>query len=324
VIAANGYLAGAGGRRIYWQSWKPESDPQALVVIVHGAGEHSGRYGSVAETLVQDGYAVYALDHRGHGRSDGPRALIDRLDRAVADLDRLVSEALAEHPALPVFVLGHSMGGTIAVRYALGHQQDDSRATQSGSRTTRARPEKARQDAERAAGSSGGRAGGRRERLTGMILSGPLLAIEAGAPLRFAGRALSVVAPTLPLIGIDPALVSRDPQVVAAYESDPLVHHGKLPVRTLAELVSAIDQFPDSVAAITVPTLILYGTADRLCPPSGSGMLAQRIGSQDKTVKAYDGLYHEILNEPERDEVLADIRGWLSARVGKVAGSSTS
>jgi len=284
VIAANGYLAGAGGRRIYWQSWTPESDPQALIVIVHGAGEHSGRYGSVAETLVQDGYAVYALDHRGHGRSDGPRALIDRLDRAVADLDRLVSEALAEHPALPVFVLGHSVGGTIAVRYALGHQ----------------------------------------DRLTGMILSGPLLAIEAGAPLRFAGRALSVVAPTLPSIGVDPALVSRDPQVVAAYESDPLVHHGKLPVRTLAELVSAIDQFPDSVAAITVPTLILYGTADRLCPPSGSGMLGQRIGSQDKTVKAYDGLYHEILNEPERDEVLADIRGWLSARVGKAAGSSTS
>ena len=284
MIAANGYLAGAGGRRIYWQSWTPESDPQALIVIVHGAGEHSGRYRSVAETLVQDGYAVYALDHRGHGRSDGPRALIDRLDRAVADLDRLVSEALAEHPALPVFVLGHSVGGTIAVRYALGHQ----------------------------------------DRLTGMILSGPLLAIEAGAPLRFAGRALSVVAPTLPSIGVDPALVSRDPQVVAAYESDPLVHHGKLPVRTLAELVSAIDQLPDSVAAITVPTLILYGTADRLCPPSGSGMLGQRIGSQDKTVKAYDGLYHEILNEPERDEVLADIRGWLSARVGKPAGSSTS
>jgi acylglycerol lipase len=284
VIAANGYLAGAGGRRIYWQSWRPESEPQALIVIVHGAGEHSGRYGSVAETLVQDGYAVYALDHRGHGRSDGPRALIDRLDRAVADLDRLVSEALAEHPALPVFVLGHSMGGTIAVRYALRHQA----------------------------------------RLAGMILSGPMLAVEAGAPLRFAGRALSVVAPTLPLIGVDPALVSRDPQVVAAYESDPLVHHGKLPVRTLAELVSAIDRFPDSVAAITVPTLILYGTADGLCPPAGSGMLGRRIGSQDKTVKAYDGLYHEILNEPERDEVLADIRGWLSARVGSAAGSSTS
>jgi acylglycerol lipase len=284
VTAASGYLAGAGGRRIYWQSWTPESEPKALIMIVHGAGEHSGRYGHVAEALVEDGYAVYALDHRGHGRSDGPRALIDRLDSAVADLDRLVNEALAEHPALPVFVLGHSVGGTIAVRYALDHQ------------------------------------GG----LTGVVLSGPLAAIDAAAPLRFAGRVLSVVVPTLPLIAVDPALVSRDPQVVAAYQSDPLVHHGKLPVRTLAELISAIDQFPDAVRAITVPTLILYGSADRLCPPSGSGMLGERIGSEDKTVKAYEGLYHEILNEPERDEVLADIRAWLSARAGSAAGSSTS
>jgi acylglycerol lipase len=284
VTAASGYLAGAGGRRIYWQSWTPESEPKALIMIVHGAGEHSGRYGHVAEALVEDGYAVYALDHRGHGRSDGPRALIDRLDSAVADLDRLVKEALAEHPALPVFVLGHSVGGTIAVRYALDHQG----------------------------------------RLTGVVLSGPLAAIDAAAPLRFAGRVLSVVVPTLPLIAVDPALVSRDPQVVAAYQSDPLVHHGKLPVRTLAELISAIDQFPDAVRAITVPTLILYGSADRLCPPSGSGMLGERIGSEDKTVKAYEGLYHEILNEPERDEVLADIRAWLSARAGSAAGSSTS
>jgi alpha-beta hydrolase superfamily lysophospholipase len=284
VIAANGYLAGAGGRRIYWQSWRPESDPQALIVIVHGAGEHSGRYDYAAEALVHDRYAVYALDHRGHGRSDGTRGLIDRLDSAVADLDRLVSDALAQHPALPVFLLGHSMGGTIAVQYALSHQ----------------------------------------DRLTGMILTGPLAAIEAGAPLRLAGRVLSVVAPTLPLIGVDPALVSRDPQVVSAYESDPLVHHGKLPARTLAELASAIDRFPDAVPAITVPTLILYGTADGLCPPTGSRMLGERLGARDKSVRAYEGLYHEILNEPERDEVLADIRGWLSARVGSAAGSSTS
>ena len=284
MIAATGYLAGAGGRRIYWRSWTPESDPRALVVIVHGAGEHSGRYEYVAEALVHAGYAAYALDHRGHGRSEGPRALIDRLDNAVADLDRLVSDALAQHPALPVFVLGHSMGGTIAICYALGHQN----------------------------------------RLTGMILTGPLASIEAGAPLRLAGRVLSVVAPTLPLIAVDPALVSRDPEVVSAYESDPLVHHGKLPARTLAELGSAIDQFPEAVPAIAVPTLILYGTDDRLCPPSGSEMLGERIGAQDTSIKAYDGLYHEILNEPERDEVLADIRTWLLARVGSAAGSSTS
>jgi alpha-beta hydrolase superfamily lysophospholipase len=286
VTAATGFLRGAGGRRLYWQSWAPESEPHALIVIVHGAGEHSGRYGYVADALAVAGYAVFALDHRGHGRSDGPRALIDRLDNAVSDLDQLVSDAHAQHASAPIYLLGHSMGGTIAVSYALKHQ----------------------------------------DRIAGMILTGPLAAIDAGAPLRLAGRALSAVAPRLPLIAVDPSLISRDPQVVDGYVRDPLVYHGKLPARTLAELASAIEKFPAAVPAITVPTLILYGTADQLCPPSGSEMLGERIGAQDRSVKAYDGLYHEILNEPEREEVLAEIRSWLSARVGwgAAAGSSTS
>ena len=313
---ATGLLTGAGGRRICWQSWSPDGEPRALVVIVHGAGEHSDRYVHVADRLCADGYAVYALDHRGHGRSEGPRALIDRLDNAVADLDQLVVQASAEHPAAPVYMLGHSMGGTVALRYALLNEPDDSRAARSGE--------------------AGSRAGGRRERLAGLILSGPLAALEATPPpLRVIGNVLSMIAPRTPLIAIDPSLVSRDPAVVSAYVSDPLVHHGKLPARTAAELAAAIDTFPDAVSAITVPTLILYGTADRLCPPAGSQMLGDRIGAADKTVKAYDGLFHEILNEPERDAVLADIGGWLAERtatgteatggsVTSPAGSSTS
>ena len=144
-------------------------------MIVHGASEHSGRYEHVAAALVADGYAVYASDHRGHGRSDGPRAVIDRLANAVADVDRLVSQARAEHPGLPVVMLGHSMGGTVALSYAIRHQ----------------------------------------ERLHALILSGPLAALEAApAPLRMLGRVLSVLAPQLPLISIDASLVSRDPEVV--------------------------------------------------------------------------------------------------------------
>jgi acylglycerol lipase len=290
MIHATGLLAGAGGRRIFWQSWTPERKARALVAIVHGAGEHSDRYVHVADALVADGYAVYAPDHRGHGRSEGPRALVDRLDRVVSDLDQLVVQASAEHREAPVYMLGHSMGGTIALRYVALHE----------------------------------------ERLAGLILSGPLAAIEgAPAPLRVVGRALSVVAPRLPLIGIDPSLVSRDPAVVSAYVADPLVHHGKLPARTAAELAAAIDAFPDAVGAITVPTLIVYGSADGLCPPAGSQMLGARIGSADKTVKAYDGLFHEILNEPERDAVLADIRAWLAERIvtgteTEIAGAGTS
>lgn len=273
---SEGTISGAGGREIFWRAWAPDEPARGLVVIVHGAGEHSGRYEHVAARLVQDGHAVYALDHRGHGRSEGPRALIDRLDAAVGDVDRLVDVACSAHPDAPVFMLGHSMGGTIAVGYALGHQS----------------------------------------RLAGLILSGPLAEIEATSGLRAAGRALSALAPRLPLVGVDPALVSRDPAVVAAYRSDPLVHHGKLPARTVAELAAAIDSFPARVDQITVPTLIMYGTADRLCPPSGSVMLGERIGAEDKSVRAYDGLYHEILNEPEREQVLDHVCAWIANRAG--------
>jgi alpha-beta hydrolase superfamily lysophospholipase len=289
VTEASGAFAGVGGRRIFWHSWSPAQAPYGVIVLVHGAGEHSGRYGHVVARLVDAGYAVHASDHRGHGRSDGPRAFIEDMDDVVADVDSLVDRAVASHPAVPVFMLGHSMGGLIALRYALAHQ----------------------------------------ERLSGLILSAALAAIESvPKPLELVGRALSVVAPRTPLIAIDPSLVSRDPEVVAAYISDPLVHHGKLPARTAAQLADAVKRFPATVGAITVPTLILYGSADGLCPPGGSEMLAERIGSADMTVKAYEGLFHEILNEPERDAVLDDIVAWLTARVRvgepDVAGSSRS
>jgi alpha-beta hydrolase superfamily lysophospholipase len=265
-------FTGAGGVRIFSQSWLPDGDPRAVVIIAHGGSEHSDRYGHVVARLLDEGYAVYAIDHRGHGRSEGQRALLDRLDHVVDDLDTVVSQAAERHPQPPLFLIGHSMGGTIAIRYATLHQ----------------------------------------DRLSGLILSGPLAALEAASPVeRAAARLLSVLTPGMPVVSIDPTLVSRDPAVVQAYVEDPLVHHGKLPARTVAELAAAIDRFPRDVAAITVPTLIMYGTDDGLCPPSGSTMLNARIGAADKTLKAYDGLYHEIFNEPEQDQVLDDLCAWL-------------
>jgi lysophospholipase len=275
VTEATGFFTGVGGRQIFWRSWTPEDGARGAIVLVHGAGEHSGRYGHVVARLVDEGYAVHASDHRGHGRSDGPRAFIADINDVVADLNSLVDRAVAAQPGAPVFMLGHSMGGLIGLRYALVHQ----------------------------------------ERLNGLILSAALAAIEAvPKPLELIGRALSVIAPRTPLIAIDASLVSRDPAVVAAYRSDPLVHHGKLPARTTAQLADAVASFPATVGSITVPTLILYGAADGLCPPAGSVMLAERIGSEDKSVRAYDGLFHEILNEPEREAVLDDIATWLAAR----------
>ena len=282
-------LTGSRGRQIFWRAWTPEEPPRAVVVIAHGAGEHSGRYEQVAAALVDAGYAVYALDHQGHGRSEGARALIERVDQAVSDLDALVVLASAAYPDLRVFLLGHSMGAMIALRYAPVHQ----------------------------------------ERLSGLILSGALAALEdVPAPLRVIGQMLSRVAPKTPLIAIDASLVSRDPAVVQAYRADPLVHHGKLPARTAAEIADTVAALPSAVGAITVPTLILYGTDDRLCPPAGSVMVGERIGSADRTVTAYDGLFHEILNEPERAVVLADICAWLASRAtasaSDRAGSSRS
>jgi alpha-beta hydrolase superfamily lysophospholipase len=269
-----GTFTGVGGLSIFWQAWLPPDPCRGVVVIAHGAGEHSGRYLHVADRLVREGYAVYALDHRGHGRSAGPRALVDRMDNLVADLDTLVVQAAQEHPDLPVFLLGHSMGGTVSLCYALRHQ----------------------------------------DRLDALALSGPLAAIDEPSPVvKIVAKTLSALAPRLPAIGVDPSLVSRDPAVVKAYEDDPLVHHRKLPVRTAAELAAAVESFPARVPEITVPTLILYGDADQICLTEGSIMLGRRIGATDRTIKSYPGLYHEILNEPEQDQVMDDLCAWLGS-----------
>ena len=276
MSSTESHFTGAGGVRIFWQSWLPETDPRAVVVIAHGAGEHSGRYEHVCMRLVSEGYAVYAIEHRGHGRSGGPRALIDRMSNAVADLDTLVAMCATGYPGSAVFLLGHSVGGTISLRYAIDHQ----------------------------------------DRLSGLILSGPLAALDAApVPQRIIAGILSAVAPQAGLLAIDPSQISRDPTVVSAYVEDPLVHHGKLPARTVTELVSAIQSFPDAVRAITIPTLIMYGSDDQLCPPPGSVMLGERIGAADKTVTAYDGLHHEILNEPEQDQVLDQMCTWLAGHI---------
>jgi alpha-beta hydrolase superfamily lysophospholipase len=225
---------------------------------------------------VADGYAVHALDHRGHGRSEGPRALIDRMRNAVADLHALVEATVLAHPGVPVVMLGHSMGGLLAVCFALAHQ----------------------------------------DLLSGLILSAPLAALEAASPTtRLAARVLSALTPRLGVIGVDSTLVSRDPEVVRSYEADPLVFHGKLPARTVFELERAVRSLPKTVHTITVPTLIMYGSADRLCPPAGSLGLNDCIGAQDRTLKVYDGLYHEIFNEPEQERVMEDVCAWLRERM---------
>jgi len=278
VAHDDGRFEGAGGIEIYWQCWTPADGARAVVVLAHGASEHSGRYAWVAEQLTERGYALYALDHRGHGHSGGSRAVIDRLDRALADIDTTRELASSRHPDVPVFLLGHSMGGCLAIAYTLGHQ----------------------------------------ERLDGLALSGAVAALETASPVtRALGALLSAVAPKVGVFTVDPNLVSRDPNVVRDYEQDPLNYHGKLPARTVAEVSSAIRGFPDEVPRLRLPLLVMYGTADELVLPDGSVMVHERAGSEDKRIIAYEGLYHEILNEPERGRVVGDLASWLDVHLAR-------
>ena len=274
---AEGRFEGTKGLEIYWQSWQAEVPTRAAVVISHGAGEHSGRYERVAIRLAELGYPVAALDHRGHGHSEGRRALVDRIEHAAADLDVLVDLTRAAQPDVPLFLLGHSLGGTIALRYALSHQ----------------------------------------DKLDGLILSGPVAVIDPPPPnvSRLAARALSTTLPWMPALALDPATISRDPAEVEAYRADPLVHHGRLPVRTVAEIVASAEAFPEQVPSLTLPLLLVHGSDDQLAPVAGSRMVHERAGSGDNTLKVYDGLFHEVLNElPEdRERVLSDIVAWLDA-----------
>jgi Lysophospholipase len=218
--------------------------------------------------------AVYALDHRGHGRSAGRRAHLDRYEDWISDFDAFRRHVVARHPDAPVFLLGHSMGGQIALAYALDHGDG----------------------------------------LSGLVLSAPALASntipQAAVPVL---KGLSRIAPTLRPAGIDETKISKDPDVVAAYQADPLVHHGNPTLGLSAALFRGFDVLPERARGLTLPLLLQHGTLDELTDPAGSRLLESTSGSPDQTVRWYEGLWHEIYNEPERERPLADLRDWLAA-----------
>jgi alpha-beta hydrolase superfamily lysophospholipase len=265
--------AGIGGIDLYAQGWLPETGARAVIVVAHGLAEHGGRYETLAGELVQRGYAVYAVDHRGHGRSSGPRANIDRFAHLVSDFCAFTGRCAREHLDTPVFMLGHSMGGAVAFASALRLQHA----------------------------------------LRGLVLSAPALATDQklGPLQEMFVRFLSVVAPNTGALALPADAVSRDPSVVARYAADPLVHHGEIPARTLVELLRAMQGFPASAHELRLPTLILHGTADTLVPLAATRPVYQAFGTRDRSVKLYDGLYHEVFNEPEHARVTADLLHWL-------------
>ena len=270
------HTKGGSGIELFWQGWLPDGDPKAIVFIAHGLAEHGGRYQHVGEALAGRGYAGYAIDHRGHGKSGGKRTLIDSIDQTVADLHAFMAVMRDHHPGVPVFLLGHSMGGAIAYAFALRHQDE----------------------------------------LRGLILSAPAVVIEDVNPMTVAvGRLLSRVAPGAGVLQLDSSTVSRDPQVVKWYDEDPLNYRGKVAARTAAELLDLANAAPGRLPELTVPLFVFQGTGDRLVSPKAAPLVYEKAGSQDKTIKTYEGLYHETLNEPEKDEVIANVLDWLDAHV---------
>ncbi len=273
---ATGTFVGVENTGIFYQSWIP-ADAAATVIVVHGYAEHSGRYAHVAKALNGHGYAVWALDHRGHGRSEGPRASVKRFEHFVADLTTFVGLVQGQTVAGPLFILGHSMGGLISTLYSFDHQ----------------------------------------DQLAGLVLTGPAMKIDAGvSPVLLAlSVVLGAVAPELPVGPFDPGGVSRDPAVVAAYTSDKLNYTAGVKARMGRQFVLGTRGVLGRAPGLKLPILVIQGEADRLVSPAGTYAAFEAFGSADKTLKKYPGLFHEVLNEPEQDEIIALIGEWLDVRM---------
>jgi len=272
-----GNFKGVRNVNIYYQGWLPEENIKAVLLVVHGLGEHCGRYMNVVNHFVPLGYAVYGLDHIGHGNSEGTRELVESFDDFTDTLAIFYNMITEWQANKSIFLFGHSMGGTIALYYLLDHQAD----------------------------------------FKGAIISAPL--VKVGDSVSQAtitmSKVLSRVAPKMGVATLDVSGISRDPEVVDAYINDPLVFHGKTRARLAAELLSAMQRITAEAGKITLPMLIVQGAEDILVDPSGAKMLFEKASCEDKTIKIYDELYHEVFNEPERGLVLTDVENWLEVQM---------
>jgi alpha-beta hydrolase superfamily lysophospholipase len=280
ITRAEHTFDGVDDVRIVYDVWTPSDNgaaPRGVVILAHGLGEHARRYDHVVARLGREGLITYALDHRGHGRSGGKRVLVKDISEYTSDFDTLVGIAAKEHPGLTRIVLGHSMGGGIVFAYGVEHPDDYDL----------------------------------------MVLSGPAVAAQlAVSPLLgWVAKTMGTIAPGLPLQALDSSAVSRDPAVVDAYNTDPLVYHGKIPGGVARALLVVGETMPQRAPSLTVPLLVVHGSDDRLIPVEGSRRLVDAVGSSDVELKIYPGLYHEVFNEPEQEQVLDDVVSWINARL---------
>lgn len=256
---------------LYARTWRPINSLGAIV-IVHGYAEHGGRYQWAALQFVDRGFAVYAFDLRGHGKSSGLRNIVQSFDDYITDLAAFLEKVKSEQPNKPLFLFGHSLGGAIVALF-----------------TIRYKPE-----------------------LSGLITSSAFLA-NRDIPSILVQLVVLVgrLMPKLPTMFLDAKTLSRDPEVVDIYKTDPLIGSGQIAAWSIARVLQAIVEISNRMNEIEVPLLILHGTADKSADIKGSKRIYAGVSSKDKSIKLYNGLYHELLNEPEKLEVLSDINVWL-------------
>jgi len=270
-------LEGQGGLKIAYRGWVPDGKPRGVVVIVPGFNSHGGYYGWAAEQLLASGLAVYAVDLRGRGKSDGERFYVESFSEYVSDVAKVVALAKARAVGVPTFLLGHSAGGVVACIYALENQTE----------------------------------------LAGLVCESFAHQVPAPDFALAVLKGLSHIAPHAHVLKLKNEDFSRDAQLVARMNADPLIANETQPTKTVAEMVRADERLKQEFPKITLPVLILHGTEDKATKPSGSQFFYEHAGSSDKTLKLYEGHFHDLLNDVGKETVMGDIRSWLDARTSK-------
>jgi len=266
------------GLRLFVRFWRPEGTARTVITLVPGFNAHSGYYAWAAEQLADRGVAVYAVDLRGRGHSDGERFYVEKFADYVSDVGAVVSLAKEREPSLPIFLLGHSAGGVVACIYTLEHPGE----------------------------------------LTGLICESFAHEIPAPDFALAVFKGISHLAPHAHILHLKNELFSRDPKVVEFMNNDPLIAHETQPTKTLAEMVRADERLKKEFPLITLPVLILHGTADKATKPSGSQRFFDMAGSKDKTLKLYERYFHDLLNDVGKEQVMADIENWIDTHLSAV------
>ena len=272
-------VEGKDGNQIFFRCWRPDGPPSALVVICHGVNSHSGHYDWTARQLAENGYVVYALDLRGRGKSSGERFFVGDVEDYVGDLATMIALAKSREPGLKVFLLGHSAGGVVSCVYTLEHQAE----------------------------------------IDGLICESFAFRVPAPGVVLSVIKGLSHVAPHLRVLKLHNEDFSRDPEAVRLLNADPLIAGEVQPASTVAALVRADERLEREFGRITLPVLIMHGTVDKATVPAGSEFFYEHAGSPDKTLKLYEGHYHDLLNDYGKEEVLMETAQWIRQHLPSTA-----